>query len=85
MSEFNVKVTKLSEDTYRLEVLEDNGPYIVVLLGLVGLGVVAHLMKEYDLTFEQALWTITGFVSLALLSAAGLIRWVRRRLSADGF
>lgn len=85
MSEYDVKVTRLYGDTYRVEVYESARPAIFGLLALVGFGFIAYLMKEFDLTFEQAVWTVTGTVSALVLAGAGIIAWVRSRVEYRGW
>lgn len=85
MSEYDVKVTHLYGDTYRVEVYESARPTIFGLLVLVGFAFIGYLMKEFDLTFEQAIWTLTGTVSALLLAGAAIIVWVRNRIECRGW
>lgn len=85
MSEYDVKVTHLYGDTYRVEVYESARPAIFGLLALVGFGFIAYLMKEFDLTFEQAIRTVTGTVSVLLVAGAGIFAWVRNRIEYRGW
>lgn len=77
MSEYDVKVTHLYGDTYRVEAYPSARSVLLPLVALFGIGFVVHLMQKYDLTFEQAMRLITaGILGLGFL-AIGLIFWLK--------
>jgi len=77
MGEYDVKVTHLYGDTYRVEAYPSARSVLLPLAAFFGLGLVFHLMQKYDLTFEQVMRLFTlGIFGLGFLGI-GLILWLK--------
>lgn len=77
MAEYDVKVTPLYGDTYRVEAYPSARPVIFGFLALLGFGLVVHLMKEYGLSFNQAVGVIIGGAITLMVTAVGLFIWLK--------